>query len=65
MCLFTAIWSGRVKTKFKVGEEVMYQNEIYIISAINAYWWGIDELISYKLHGVSSWVYEDKLDIII
>lgn len=54
-----------MKTKFKVGEEVMYQNEIYIISAINAYWWGIDELISYKLHGVSSWVYEDKLDIII
>lgn len=55
----------KVKTKFEVGEEVMYQEKIHIISAINAYWWGVDELISYKLHGVSGWVYEDKLEVII
>lgn len=54
-----------MRTKFNVGEEVMYQEKPYIVSAINAYWWGVDELISYKLQGVSGWVYEDKLEVII
>lgn len=54
-----------MKTKFGVGEEVKYKGEVHIISAINAYWWGVDELISYKLQGVSGWVYEDKLEIVI
>lgn len=54
-----------MKTKFEVGEEVMYQEKPYIVSAINAYWWGVDELISYKLQGVSGWVYEDKLEVVI
>ena len=54
-----------MKTKFEVGEEVMYQEKLYIISAINADWWGVDELISYKLQGVGGWVYEDKLEVII
>lgn len=54
-----------MRTKFSVGDDVMFDGTVYIISAIQAYWFGVDELISYKLQGITGWVYEDKLEAVI
>lgn len=58
-------WAWIVKTKFKVGDEVKCKDVVCTVLAVQAYWWGGDELISYKLEGVKGWIYEHFLDVVI